>query len=111
MSDIGERFFLPKLLRHLARVAPGVSVATVSQSLPELAAGLAGGDVDLVARFLPSLGKQVHEQRLFRERFIYVSAPDTPAVRGVLLNELLRTLPHSLPVRPGRRMPRLLNGC
>lgn len=77
MSDIGERFFLPKLLRHLARVAPGVSVATVSQSLPELAAGLAGGDIDLVARFLPSLGKQVHEQRLFRERFIYVSAPDT----------------------------------
>jgi DNA-binding transcriptional LysR family regulator len=101
MSDIGERFFLPTLLGHLARVAPAVSIATVSQSVPELAAGLASGDVDLVAGFLPSLGKQVHEQRLFREKFVYVVRDGHPAVRGQLVKEQLRTLAHVVASPPG----------
>ena len=94
MSDIGERFFLPRLLDRLAKAAPSVSVETVSQSLPDLTTGLSGGDIDLVAGFLPDLGKQVHQQRLFRERFVYIARDGHPRVRGQLAREQLRELPH-----------------
>src|SRR5262245_50745111 len=61
MTDIGERFFLPRLIAHMASTAPRVTVEAVSQSLPELKTGLESGDIDLVAGYLPALGKQVHQ--------------------------------------------------
>ena len=96
MSDIGERFFLPRLLERLAKTAPRVTIEAVSQTMPELAAGLASGEIDLVAGFLPDLGKQVHQRRLFRERFIYIVRSGHPVVRGTLTREQLRELPHVL---------------
>src|SRR5947209_3557385 len=63
MSDIGERFFLPRLVERLAKTAPGVTVDAVSQTMPELSVGLASGEIDLVVGFLADLGKQVHQRR------------------------------------------------
>jgi DNA-binding transcriptional LysR family regulator len=96
MSDIGERFFLPRLFGHLARVAPHVTIEAVSQALPQLKAGLETGDVDLVAGYLPQLGKQVHQRRLFREHFVYVARARHPQIDGALRREQLRGLPHVL---------------
>ncbi len=101
MSDIGERFFLPRLQERLAKAAPGVTLEAVSQTMPELAAGLASGEINLVAGFLPDLGKQVHQRRLFRERFIYIVRTGHPAVRKTLTREQLRELPHVLACPPG----------
>jgi len=101
MSDIGERFFLPRLLGHLAHVGPRLTIEGVSQSLPELKAGLEGGDIDLVAGYLPELGKQVHQRRLFRERFVYVARARHPRVDGALRREQLRELPHVIACPPG----------
>jgi DNA-binding transcriptional LysR family regulator len=101
MSDIGERFFLPRLLGHLAQAAPRVTIETVSQGLPELRAGLEAGDIDLVCGYLPALGKQVHEQRLFREHFVYVARAQHPRITGPLRREQLRELPHVLACPPG----------
>lgn len=96
MSDIGERFFLPRLIGHLARRAPQVTVECVSQATPELSVAMEAGDVDMVAGYLPALGKQVHQQRLFRERFVYVARERHPRVLGALRREQLRELPHVL---------------
>jgi DNA-binding transcriptional LysR family regulator len=101
VSDIGERFFLPRLVAWLAVNGPGVTCETVSPSRPELTDGLAGGDIDLVAGFLPPLGKQVRALRLFRERFIYVARRDHPRVHGTLRKEELRELAHVLACPPG----------
>jgi DNA-binding transcriptional LysR family regulator len=101
MSDIGERFFLPRLVSALAVSAPGVTCETVSPSRPELTEGLAGGEIDLVAGFLPPLGKQVRSLRLFQERFIHVARRDHPVVRGTLRKEQLRQLPHVIASPPG----------
>jgi DNA-binding transcriptional LysR family regulator len=101
MSDIGERFFLPRLFGQLARVAPHVIIEGVSPALPELKLGLEGGDISLVAGYLPALGKQVHQQRLFREHFVYVARAQHPKVAGVLRREQLRELPHVLACPPG----------
>jgi DNA-binding transcriptional LysR family regulator len=101
MSDIGERFFLPRLVGHLAKVAPHVAVEAVSQALPQLKAGLESGDIDLVAGYLPDLGKQVRQQRLFREHFVYVARARHPLIQGALRREQLRELPHVLASPPG----------
>jgi DNA-binding transcriptional LysR family regulator len=103
MTDIGERYFLPQLLRQLAKAAPRVSVETVTLALAELKSGLASGDVDLVVSFLPNLGKQVREQHLFRESFVYLARQKHPVVRGKLTREMLRELPHVLVATPGTR--------
>src|SRR5262249_4159865 len=103
MSDIGERYFLPRLLKDLVRAAPEVAVEIVSPLVPELQAGLAAGDIDLVAGFLPPLGKQVRSLQLFRERFIYVARDKHPRVRGKLSREQVRELPHVVANPPGTR--------
>jgi DNA-binding transcriptional LysR family regulator len=103
MTDIGERYFLPRLLRQLASAAPRVSIETVSPALAELKSGLASGDVDLVVSFLPQLGKQVRELRLFRERFVYLARNRHPIVRGKLTREMVRELPHVVVATPGTR--------
>lgn len=95
MTDIGERYFLPRLVRHLADVAPGVTVQAVGPS-HDLADGLASGAIDMAVGFLPALGKQVHVERLFRERFVHIARKGHPALRGPLTAARLRTLPHAL---------------
>ena len=101
MSDVGERYFLPRLLRYVAREAPGVTIETILPSQAVLIAGLASGDIDLAAGFLPDLGKQVHVQKLFRERYVYIARIGHPVVRGTLRTEQLRTLPHVVPSPAG----------
>lgn len=94
MSDVGERLFLPRLMRHLAEVAPQVIVEVVSPSRGELFDGLASGQIDLAVGYLSDLGKQMHQRRLFRERFVYVARQDHPSVNGKLRREQLRELAH-----------------
>lgn len=94
LSDIGERYFLPRLAGWLAQHAPGVSIDTVSPSRAELLTGLASGEIDLGVGFLPGLGKQVQERRLFLEKFVYIARRGHPKVNGRLLVAQLRELPH-----------------
>ena len=94
MSDIGERLFLPRLMSHLAGVAPNVVVEAVSPNQGELYDGLASGQIDLAVGYLSDLGKQMHQRRLFRERFVYVARKDHPGIQGSLRREQLRELPH-----------------
>ena len=94
VSDIGERYFLPRLAGWLAEHAPRVSIDTVSPSRDELLSGLASGEVDLAVGFLPDLGKQVLEKRLFKERFVYIARQGHPRIAGHLSAAQLRGLPH-----------------
>lgn len=93
MTDIGERLFLPRLMEHVAKVAPHVVVdAVTSQS--NLEEGLSNGQIDLAVGFFGPLGKQFHQHRLFRERFVYVARKDHPSVKQKLRREQLRDIPH-----------------
>jgi DNA-binding transcriptional LysR family regulator len=118
LSDIAERFFLPRLASQLARVAPGASVESVVIDSTDLAHELGVGAADMALGYLPALGKQVRMQRLFRESYVYVARKGHPAVRGRLTHEQLRNLPHVLVDPPGtlhaqaveRSLPRAKTG-
>lgn len=94
MSDIGERYFLPRLAQRLGKEAPGVSMEALSPGRDELADGLASGDIDLAIGFTPGLGKQVREQPLFSERFVYLMRADHHALDTPLSAARVRTLRH-----------------
>lgn len=94
LSDVGERIFLPKLVNHLARVAPRVTIDVVSPTQAQLDEGLTSGQIDLAVGFFGTMSKQVHHRRLFHERFVYVARPGHPAVKGRLDQQQMRSLPH-----------------
>ncbi|WP_423459194.1 LysR family transcriptional regulator [Ottowia sp. VDI28] len=101
MSDIGERFFMPRLWLRLARSAPGVTCECLSPGHDELQHGLASGEIDLAVGFVPGLGAQVLHQALFREQFVYLARQGHPLLaRGSDRGELLRTS-HVLASPPG----------
>ncbi|VFR32412.1 miscellaneous; not classified regulator [plant metagenome] len=94
LTDIGERHFMPQLSAWLAMNAPAVAIETTSPSQADLVAGLSTGDIDLAVGFLSGLGKQVHQQRLFREHLVYIARKGHPTVKGKLDAQQLRELPH-----------------
>ena len=101
MTDIGERFFMPRLWPRLARDAPGVGFECLSPSLDELQQGLASGEIDLAVGFIPGLGAQVRQQGLFSERFVYLARQGHPVLgRGRAAATLMQT-PHVLASPPG----------
>lgn len=93
-NDIGERYFLPRLAAWFADHAPQVSIDVVSASREALVAGLDSGEIDLAIGFLPGLGKQVYEKRLFEESFVYIARVGHPSIDGRLRASQLRELPH-----------------
>ena len=68
MTDIGEIYFLPKLMDELARLAPGVSVSTVRNAAVNLKDEMEAGHVDLALGLLPQLKGGFFQRRLFRQR-------------------------------------------
>jgi DNA-binding transcriptional LysR family regulator len=70
MTDIGEIVFLPELVEHLRRVAPGVSLSTVRTTATNLRDDMEAGKVDLAIGPLPQLKAGFFQRRLFRQRYV-----------------------------------------
>ncbi|MDP3668937.1 MAG: LysR family transcriptional regulator [Telluria sp.] len=70
MTDIGEIYFLPKLMDALARVAPHVSVSTVRNTAVNLRDEMEAGHVDIAMGLLPQLKSGFFQRRLFRQRYV-----------------------------------------
>jgi DNA-binding transcriptional LysR family regulator len=70
MTDIGEIYFLPKLLRQFQRSAPDVSVTTVRNTAVNLKEEMEAGSVDLAVGYLPALRAGFFQRRLFRHRYV-----------------------------------------
>ncbi len=70
MTDIGEIYFLPKLMEELARVAPGVTVSTVRNTTVNLKDEMELGHVDLAVGLLPQLKAGFFQRSLFKQRYV-----------------------------------------
>ncbi|WP_429352743.1 LysR family transcriptional regulator [Paraburkholderia sp. 32] len=69
MTDIGEMYFLPRLMDELAKAAPGVTVTTVINTAANLKDEMEMGHVDLAIGLLPQLKAGFFQRRLFRQRY------------------------------------------
>lgn len=90
MTDIGEIYFLPTLMRRLARDAPGVTVSTVRNHADTLRDEMEAGRVDLAIGFLPDLKSGFFQRRLFRQRYVCLFRKGHPlAKRGMTMEGFL----------------------
>ena len=72
LTDLGEAFFLPRLLAHLGRIAPGVRIRTLPMPPEAAREALRSGAVDLAVGNLPDFQAGFYQQRLFREHYVCV---------------------------------------
>jgi DNA-binding transcriptional LysR family regulator len=82
LSDIGEIYFLPKLMRHLRDTAPGVTLSTVRPLAIRLHESLEAGAVDLAIGHLPAPPAGFHLRRLFDQRYVCLLRAGHPLWAG-----------------------------
>jgi DNA-binding transcriptional LysR family regulator len=70
MTDIGEIYFLPKLMEELAREAPGATMSTVRNTTVNLRDEMEAGHIDLAIGLLPQLKAGFFQRRLFRQTYV-----------------------------------------
>lgn len=70
MTDIGEIYFLPRLMDRLAREAPSITLSTVRNQAVNLRDEMEAGKVDLAIGLLPQLKAGFFQRRLFRQRYV-----------------------------------------
>jgi len=70
MTDIGEIYFLPRLMEELAAAAPGVTMSTVRNTAVNLRDDIEAGQIDLAVGLLPQLKAGFFQRRLFRQRYV-----------------------------------------
>jgi DNA-binding transcriptional LysR family regulator len=70
MTDIGEIYFLPRVMEELAGLAPGVTLSTVRNTSVNLRDEMEAGHIDLAIGLLPQLKAGFFQRRLFRQRYV-----------------------------------------
>jgi len=86
MTDVGEIYFLPVLMDHLSRVAPGVTLRVVAVADPGLSEDMAAGRVDLALGALPRLRAGFFRQTLFRQRYVALMRAQHPLTRHAVIS-------------------------
>lgn len=69
MTDVGEIYFLPSLMRIISKVAPSVTISTVRNNRVTLKEDMEEGKVDLAIGLLPDLKTDFYQRRLFRQGY------------------------------------------
>ncbi|MES2190532.1 MAG: LysR family transcriptional regulator [Pseudomonadota bacterium] len=70
MTDIGEIYFLPRLMKEMARIAPSVTVSTVRNTQARLKDDMEAGRIDLAIGLLPQLDSGFFQRRLFMQKYV-----------------------------------------
>lgn len=70
MTDIGEVYFMPRLMAVLRQTAPGVTISTVRNTSVNLQDEMEAGQVDLAIGLLPQLKSGYFQRNLFRQRYV-----------------------------------------
>ena len=91
MSDIGEAEFLPGLMPHVRRLAPGVRIETQQLEYGQIENALDAGKIDLAFGYLPGVEK-TRQQRLLIERYVVLGRAGHPILTARPTRQCLRRL-------------------
>lgn len=100
LTDLGEAYFLPRLLERLNRIAPGVRIRTLPMPSESGEDALRNGNVDLAIGKLPDLGAGFYVQRLFRDRYVCVVRKKHPVIGSRITARQFAAAAHGI-VTPG----------
>jgi DNA-binding transcriptional LysR family regulator len=103
MSDLGEMVFMPKILRHIRKLAPGVSVRSVAVSAAQIERGLKTGEIDLAVGYFPDLrDKSFTEKHLFFHHFVCLLRANHPITATTLSLAQFLSVEHAVVSGAGR---------
>jgi DNA-binding transcriptional LysR family regulator len=94
MTDIGEIYFLPTLMRRLRHEAPSVAVSTMRNTSVNLQDDLQSGKVDLAIGLLPQLKAGFFQRRLFTQSYVCLMRRAHPLNRRQLSIEEYQSAQH-----------------
>src|SRR6185369_11429562 len=81
MRDPMEVLILPRLMKRLAREAPGIDLRTVQMRRRGVESGLADGTLDAAFDVALPLSERIHRQRISADRFVVAARKGHPRVR------------------------------
>ena len=92
-TDIAQVTLMPKLMKRLADISPGVQIDL--RRISEATSGLLeSGEADLAIGFIPPMGAGFCQQRLFKERFVCIVRRDHPGIGDTLSLEEFENATH-----------------
>ena len=101
ITDLGEAFFLPRLLARLNAIAPRVRLRTLALSTDEARDALRSGAADLTIGNLPDFAAGFYQQRLFRDRYICIVSRDHPTIGKRLTARQFAAASHAIAMPGG----------
>ena len=101
VNDVGETYFLPRLMRALDGAAPGVTIRTVRTTSIDVKDEMERGRIDLAMGFLPGLKHGFFQRRLFRQPYVCIFREDHPLARTGVSARQFRAAEHVAIVSEG----------
>ncbi|GLQ51905.1 LysR family transcriptional regulator [Dyella flava] len=84
VSDLGQAIFVPPLMAHLRRIAPGIRIVTIDPPLDTAQQLMKIGQIDLAIGLFTGLHADFHQQLLFRETYVALVRKDHAAVGATM---------------------------
>jgi len=94
VSDVGETYFLPRLMRRLGQLAPGVTIRTARTTSLDVKDEMERGRIDLAMGFLPALKSGFFQRRLFRQPYVCLFRRGHPLAGGAVSLRQFRAAEH-----------------
>lgn len=94
VNDVGETYFLPRLMRALEGEAPGVTIRTVRTTSIDVRDEMERGRIDLAMGFLPGLKSGFFQRRLFSQPYVCIFRRDHPLAAGGVSARQFRAAEH-----------------
>jgi DNA-binding transcriptional LysR family regulator len=101
MTDIGEIWFLPRLMALLAEHAPGVTLSTVRNTAVNLREDMEAGKVDLAIGLLPQLKSGFFQRKLLSTRYVCLMRKGHPLDKPRMSLKAFASAEHLMVVSPG----------
>jgi DNA-binding transcriptional LysR family regulator len=87
MTDVGEMYFMPRLIEACAKVAPLVDIASVRTGLADLRTEMESGRVDLAIGAFVDAPAVLYQRRLFRQAYVSMFRRGHTLAEGALTME------------------------
>jgi len=94
MTDVGEVYFMPRLVELCGAAAPGVAIASVRAGSASLRAEMEAGRIDLAIAAFDDAPEALYHRRLFRQDHVCLFRAGHPLAAGPLTMKRLAGARH-----------------
>jgi DNA-binding transcriptional LysR family regulator len=94
MTDVGEMYFMPRLIEACARVAPQVDIASRRAGLVDLRTEMEAGRIDLAIGAFDDAPAVLYQRRLFRQAYVNLFRRGHPLAGETLTTKRLAAARH-----------------